>query len=690
MPVCFDFFNFNDSQWECRPPISSDAPILVNLSLGIPTSTSTTDYSSGVIRSSTTEYAWQAGLTGYLSANILDEPYISTVSDGQNHPAAKTTVTSDQAGNPTQTSVSRWNNVGTAVVTTTYRTSDGMVDHTVDANGNTVAQYTYGSSPCQRLFPSSVKDADNQTTQYTWDCNTGKVASVTDPNGVQTNYSYDQMGRVTTVQNAVGTSAASTTTYAYSPSIGSATTTISESRDQIVLNDQKIKWSAVLDGLGRQIHQYLPNDSTVDTTYDGLDRVISQTNPYFSKNDPTFGYTTFSYDALGRKTMQCQPDNGTGSGPCVAGSSYLQWSYTGNTTSSEDENGNWWTRASDALGRLTSVVEPGGLLTTYAYDPLGNLQCADQWGVATAASTACTSSHSRSFTYDSLSRLLCASNPETSSAACPGSATASYTAGTTGYTYDPNGNLLTKISPLANQPSGTPQTINYSYDLLNRLTQKGYPVLPAASKYSYSCYQYDATSNSSATSPNYFVGRLTNSWTQISTASPSSFTCPSSPPSGVLSRRSILAYDPMGRPLSEQQCTAASCGSIVYTPSYTYNLAGSLSTHSSGIPNGTGSFTFTNGYDSAGHLTSVTSSNTLYPTTLFTVPSSSAAAGCSASSLGYSPAGGLQNAILGVGLQLTRSYDSRLRINCETDIGNSVVNPTPGTAKIVINGTEQP
>jgi hypothetical protein len=47
------------------------------------------------------------------------------------------------------------------------------------------------------------------------------------------------------------------------------------------------------------------------------------------------------------------------------------------------------------------------------------------------------------------------------------------------------------------------------------------------------------------------------------------------------------------------------------------------------------------------------------------------------------------NATFGTGLQLSRGYDQRLRINCETDTGNGVSNPTPGTATVVINGTDQ-
>jgi RHS repeat-associated protein len=123
--------------------------------------------------------------------------------------------------------------------------------------------------------------------------------------------------------------------------------------------------------------------------------------------------------------------------------------------------------------------------TAYVYDALDNLLTVTQ-----------SSSRQRTFTYDSLSRLVCASNPENSSAACPATA-GSYTTGTTGYSYDANGNLMTKVAPAENQPSASSTvTSNYSYDALNRLTQKSFTDgTPTIS------YGYDGNSISGCTLP---------------------------------------------------------------------------------------------------------------------------------------------------------------------------------------------
>ncbi len=68
----------------------------------------------------------------------------------------------------------------------------------------------------------------------------------------------------------------------------------------------------------------------------------------------------------------------------------------------------------------------------------------------------------RRFTYDSLSRLLTATNPES---------------GQISYSYDADGNMLQKTSPAPNQTGAATQTISYCYDALHRIVAKGYGAL---------------------------------------------------------------------------------------------------------------------------------------------------------------------------------------------------------------------
>jgi YD repeat-containing protein len=229
--------------------------------------------------------------------------------------------------------------------------------------------------------------------------------------------------------------------------------------------------------------------------------------------------------------------------------------------------------------------------------------------------------------------------------------------------YDANGNLVQKTDARG-------VVISYGYDALNRMLSKTYPAGTSSS-----CYQYDASSVPGAAGN--LVGRLTNAWTQIGA-------CPSQPTlksPATLTLRSVLSYDAMGRMQTEQQCTFSNCKTgVSYNPCYDYDLAGNVVHHSNGI----GTLLFANGYNSAGQLNQVnvatptTCSGTSYTAgiTLFSSPS-------------YTAAGSLSTATYGTGLTLSRTYDNRLRITGETDTGSSSVNPTPGTAKITITGTDK-
>jgi len=169
----------------------------------------------------------------------------------------------------------------------------------------------------------------------------------------------------------------------------------------------------VLDDLGQAKQTQLNSDPQgvvyTDTTYDAFGRVSTVSNPYRSGTDITSspGTTSYAYEPLGRKISETNPDN-----------SVLRTAYCGSTTLVTDPAGRWRRSTTDALGRLAEVDEPNASgatvnsngcpgtsdpiwATSYGYDVLGNLTSAVQNG-----------SHQRTFTYDSLSRLLTSSNPE--------------------------------------------------------------------------------------------------------------------------------------------------------------------------------------------------------------------------------------------------------------------------------------
>ncbi|MCC6262136.1 MAG: hypothetical protein IT169_01050 [Bryobacterales bacterium] len=206
----------------------------------------------------------------------------------------------------------------------------------------------------------------------------------------------------------------------------------------------------------------------------------------------------------------------------------------------------------DALGRIVEVVEaPGaqGYLTNYAYDARGNLQQVTQ------------GSQTRTFAYDTLGRLVSATNPE-SGKTCYGE----MVSGLCQARYDGNGNLLKKTDA-----RGVVTTMGY--DALNRATSKSFSNGDSAVSFVYDANQAIA----GVSTENRPVGRLVS----VSNAAGAT----------------VYRWDGMGRPLASRQTPA---GSVPYVFEYAHK------------PAGLASMTYPSGrrvewsYDEAGRTHSVT------------------------------------------------------------------------------------
>jgi RHS repeat-associated protein len=178
------------------------------------------------------------------------------------------------------------------------------------------------------------------------------------------------------------------------------------------------------------------------------------------------------------------------------------------------------------------VIDNQPLRTLYTYDAVGNLLRVEQHGDTTDS----TKWRIRTFTYDSVSRLLTANNPES---------------GTITYSYDVDGNLLQKTSPAPNQTGSATQTVSYCYDALHRVTGKGYGAQSCPLGTPVVTYVYDSGTNAK--------GHLTSLTDQAGTAT--------------------YSYDILGRLTAETRTLiGANNASISKNLSYSYNLNGSLKT----------------------------------------------------------------------------------------------------------------
>lgn len=645
---------------------------------GVPLLVKEYDYgASSPTRQTATTYEWQKN-PAYGAANLLTLPQAVVTEDGNGNRAAETDYVYDELryltasgitmqasppygsvrGDPT--TVTKWLNTGTPPSSHTNWYDTGEVYQKIDALGyTTIYNYlsAYGGS-----LPTLVTNALGQKTSYSYDFNSGRMMSMTDPNGKISSYYYqDSLSRLTKIVYPDG----GQTTYQYDDFASPENVVVTK----MATPSPSITEEYDVDGFGREIQTKLTSDPEgivyTQTAYDGPGRVWTTTTPYRKTNDPTYGITKFFYDGLGRKTSDLHSDGGSES-----------WKYTGSSVLYTDGNMNQRQQVSDAFGRLTTVMEPNGTSTSptmetdYNYDLLSNLLTVSQWGGSRGSS----GGRSRSFTYDSLSRLLTASNPETGTI-CYGA----WSGTSCGNGYDADGNLKLKTDARG-------VATNYAYDQLNRLLSKTYSNDPSGTPFM--CYQYD---QSSIALPNAnLIGRLTNQWTQSSGAGSCSFAWPSPT---VLTARSILLYDAMGRIVNEQQCTPSNCSTGAYTPTYTYDIAGNTLSMTNGITSTpvVGALSLSSNYTGAGHLETLTSNwvDQTHPATLFSTPGSQPTSCPNSLSQAYAAFGGLMNSTYGNGLTLNRGFDARLRTTCEMNTGGVVQNSTPGTAMVVITGEEQ-
>jgi RHS repeat-associated protein len=590
------------------------------------------------------------GLSGTFYKTIFDRPSevltcnASPCSSSQNR-LAETDYSYD--GNSlTQTSSvenhdytnygSSYNNRGNAISKSEWVNTSGsslVWDYTYDDTGQALSMtdpaahttsYSYNDdftacgspSGSTNAYLTKITDAKAFTQTFAYRYCDGQLASATDRNSQTTTYAYaDSLNRLTSINYPDG----GQTTYGYSGICGQPSSTT------ILLSSTPTYYTetATLDGVCHVTQTALTSDPQgtdyTATTYDGSGRVWKVSNPYRSTSESSYGLTTTTYDALGRVS-----DEGSTKSIVFPDGSATSTTYSGQCSTVIDPENHARTLCDDALGRLVSVAEdPSGLnySTSYAYNALDDLLTVTQ------------GSQTRTFAYDSLKRLVSATNPES---------------GTTSYTY-PTSNS----GPCSGDPSDACTrtdarsiTTTYAYsDPLNRLTGKTYSDgTPTANL----AYDESSVTLGSWTSPAlaYPKGRLTHTTTMSGS---------------TLLTATVQDYDKLGRPQHYWQCTPLNCGTAsIWAALDNYDLAGDVTWW-----NHPGGFTVNQPVDNARHIEQVTStlSDAQHPATL-----ASAACLPNSTSICYTAWGAvssLQNACVGSGctsVQETYAYNNRLQM----------------------------
>jgi RHS repeat-associated protein len=241
----------------------------------------------------------------------------------------------------------------------------------------------------------------------------------------------------------------------------------------------------------------------------------------------------------------------------------------------------------------------------------------------------------RTFTYDGLARLICSSNPENSSAPCPATAGGGYTSATVGYTYDADGDIVTKVDARGiticyGTWNGSSCNGSAGYDPDDRLLEKSYSNGGSTVIYVYS----GNNPPSGCTAPSLTVTNGVDRRTAMCDAAGSE----------------AFSYDPMGRTATDLRTLNNppnnTPASVSMRTIYTYNLDGTIA-----------SMTYPSGH-----------TVTYQPTNIGQPQSATDTADSVnyAESAVYNPAGALSSLLIGQGgsfsgINLNSTYNNRLQ-----------------------------
>ena len=322
-------------------------------------------------------------------------------------------------------------------VTRTFN-SFGLPITETDPKSNTT-QITYDA---YNLFPATKSNAAGQTVQSTYNLLNGQPSQTIDITSTVSKNTFDDFGRlvkseVTDPANPTGFVTVKEISYVNNviPSYVEVKNYFEPTRYTIARE--------YFDALHRSIQKKRSTANsaewaTIDTSYNTNGRVSRESLPYittsntYSAADLIKPAKSYVYDSLGHVLTETTPTGTT------------QYTYNGMTVTVIDPNGNSKDITRDAYGNIATVVEKKNALTfttQYTYTVSNKLsKIIDSQG------------NIRNFVYDDLDNLLSQDMVHKSTQGSPAQMT---------YTYDANGNVLTKADF-----NGV--VTSYTYDPLNR------------------------------------------------------------------------------------------------------------------------------------------------------------------------------------------------------------------------------
>lgn len=361
--------------------------------------------------------------------------------------------------------------------------------------------FTYNGSG---NLTSATAPGQTAATIYTYD-SLGQLATATNPNGGITHYdSYDPNGLPQQVTDPLGRvtrngfDADGQQLWRQTPAHSGATgSDVRSYRTYFDYDD--------FHRLGRQSQ---PKSTTAArgllvwtmASYDPNDNIIAERNPVYGRDDPGSGaQTTYSYDAMDRRTLSTSPD--TSADPAGARTRY-DYDAAGNLTAITAPNSmkagganptlvNSYDTVNRAVSRKVNAIDPTtgavtGSRTSYTcYDTVGNIAAVYQPlagltappATCPAATTANAAAHVTLYGYDLAHRLTTTIEPLASAGA---------TARTVATHYYPDGAVKDQVDEAG-------KTTRYDYDQRGLLSRVDAPF--TATRTLTTLYRYDADGN---------------------------------------------------------------------------------------------------------------------------------------------------------------------------------------------------
>jgi RHS repeat-associated protein len=324
---------------------------------------------------------------------------------------------------------------------------------TVTVNGVDVPQRSSSTTYDNNgQFAISAANALNQSESWQYDARFGLPTSHTGPNRLTTTWSYDAFGRKILEVRADGTR--TTWSYQYCSGVNGGTATCPGSvgaylvQTQILAADGVTQIGPTATTYYDQRNQVRHSDtqgfdgSAIRTSmyYDLLGRVTYKSRPYYAgATYSQIHWTTYSYDVLNRVLVETYPDAST-----------MSHAYHGFSTTDTNALNQTKTTLKNSQGQTVSVTDTQGNVTSYVYEPFGNLaQVTDAAGNITT------------YTYDTRGRKVTSNDPDM---------------GSWSYTYDVLDQLKTKTDAAG-------QVTTVTFDVLGRMTQRVEPDLTSTWEY---------------------------------------------------------------------------------------------------------------------------------------------------------------------------------------------------------------